>query len=379
MKKVLKIFLTAALALSVYFSSSLTVSAAGTSAKACVVMEAGSGRILYSKNPDERLPEASTTKIMTALVVAENADADTVVRVPEQAQGVEGSSVYLRAGEHLTVKELLYGLMLQSGNDCAVALALTVGGSIENFAAMMNDKAAALGCRNTNFVNPHGLPDDNHYTSARDLAVISAAAMNNPLVKEIVSTKKINISNEGCGYDRVIVNKNKILSSFEGANGVKTGYTEKAGRCFVGAAERNGMQLIAVVLNCGPMFEESMSLMDEMFEKYEMKNLAEGVTIPKCVAVKKGRSGSVKVACEREMRFPLKKDGSENGKIRRTLSMTDVLKAPVGKGDKAGELKVSFDNRLIFSSNIVTLNKVEKAGIFSRLFGSEKNSNDKTQ
>ena len=379
MKKVLKIFLTAALALSVYFSSSLTVSAAGTSAKACVVMEAGSGRMLYSKNPDERLPEASTTKIMTALVVAENADADTVVQVPEQAQGVEGSSVYLRAGEHLTVKELLYGLMLQSGNDCAVALALTVGGSIENFAAMMNDKAAALGCRNTNFVNPHGLPDDNHYTSARDLAVISAAAMNNPLVKEIVSTKKINISNEGYGYDRVIVNKNKILSSFEGANGVKTGYTKKAGRCFVGAAERNGMQLIAVVLNCGPMFEESMSLMDEMFDKYEMKNLAEGVAIPKCVAVKKGRSGSVKVACEREMRFPLKKDGSENGKIRRTLNMTDVLKAPVGKGDKAGELKVSFDNRLIFSSNIVTLNKVEKAGIFSRLFGSEKNSNDKTQ
>lgn len=379
MKKVLKIFLTAALALSVYFSSSLTVSAAGTSAKACVVMEAGSGRILYSKNPDERLPEASTTKIMTALVVAENADADTVVRVPEQAQGVEGSSVYLRAGEHLTVKELLYGLMLQSGNDCAVALALTVGGSIENFAAMMNDKAAALGCRNTNFVNPHGLPDDNHYTSAHDLAVISAAAMNNPLVKEIVSTKKINISNEGYGYDRVIVNKNKILSSFEGANGVKTGYTKKAGRCFVGAAERNGMQLISVVLNCGPMFEESMSLMDEMFDKYEMKNLAEGVAIPRCVAVKKGRSGSVEVACESEMRFPLKKDGSENGKIRRTLSMTDVLKAPVGKGDKAGELKVSFDNRLIFSSNIVTLNKVEKAGIFSRLFGSEKNSNDKTQ
>ena len=110
-----------------------------------------------------------------------------------------------------------------------------------------------------------------------------------------------------------------------------------------------------------------------------MKNLAEGVAIPRCVAVKKGRSGSVEVACESEMRFPLKKDGSENGKIRRTLSMTDVLKAPVGKGDKAGELKVSFDNRLIFSSNIVTLNKVEKAGIFSRLFGSEKNSNDKTQ
>ena len=117
MKKVLKIFLTAALALSVYFSSSLTVSAAGTSAKACVVMEAGSGRILYSKNPDERLPEASTTKIMTALVVAENADADTVVRVPEQAQGVEGSSVYLRAGEHLTVEEVPYGLVKQSGNE----------------------------------------------------------------------------------------------------------------------------------------------------------------------------------------------------------------------------------------------------------------------
>ncbi len=182
-----------------------------TSAKACAVIEANSGRILYEKNPNQQLPEASTTKIMTALVVAENCNIDEVVEIPRQAQGVEGSSIYLRAGEHLTVKELLYGLMLQSGNDCAVALALHAGGSIDTFADMMNEKARELGCTNTNFTNPHGLPDDNHYTSAHDLGLIACAAMNNDIVKEIVSTQKVLISNEGYDYQRVILNKNKIL------------------------------------------------------------------------------------------------------------------------------------------------------------------------
>ena len=239
-----------------------------TTAKACVVMERNSGRVLYEKNPHEQLPMASTTKIITALTVLNNCNLDEVVTVPAKACGIEGSSIYLRQGEKLTVKELLYGLMLRSGNDCAIALALHVGGSIEGFAQMMNKTAADLGCQNSNFVNPHGLHDANHYTSASDLATITCQALKNEQFAEIVSTKSVKIANDGYDYPRVLVNKNKLLANFCDADGVKTGFTKKAGRCFVGSATRNGMQVVVVVLNCGPMFEETAKMLDVAFANY---------------------------------------------------------------------------------------------------------------
>lgn len=243
-----------------------------TSAQSAVVMERTSGRVLWQKNADKQLPMASTTKIVTALTVLKTvSDLDKLVEIPAQASGIEGSSIYLRAGEHLTIRELLYGLMLRSGNDCAVALALEAGGTVENFCRLMNDTAAELGCTNSNFSNPHGLPDDSHYTSARDLATITCAALANPEFAEIVSTKSIKIANEGYDYLRVLTNKNKLLFNCAGADGVKTGYTKKAGRCFVGSATRNGMQVVVVVLNCGPMFEDTATLLDAAFAAYELK------------------------------------------------------------------------------------------------------------
>ncbi len=244
-----------------------------TSAKSAVVMERSSGRILFSKNEDARLPIASTTKIVTALTVLKNCDLNAIVEISAEACGIEGSSIYLRAGEHLTVKELLYGLMLRSGNDAATALALHVGGSVERFADMMNNLAAELGLQNCHFVNPHGLHDDQHYCSANDLAVLTREALNNKDFCEIVSTKTVRISNEGYEYDRVLVNKNKLLSNYDCADGVKTGYTKKAGRCFVGSATRNGMQVIVVVLNCGPMFEETAAMLNEAFANYTLKTV----------------------------------------------------------------------------------------------------------
>lgn len=244
-----------------------------TTARSAVVMEQSSQRILYSKNCDEHLPMASTTKIVTALTVLNHANLDDVVEVSPKAVGIEGSSIYLRAGEHLTVKELLYGLMLRSGNDSAVALALHVAGSIDAFAEMMNQTAREAGCSDSNFVNPHGLHDNNHYTSARDLAVLTCVAMKNADFREIVSTKTVRISNEGMDYDRVLVNKNKLLSNFDQADGVKTGYTKKAGRCFVGSATRDGMQVIVVVLNCGPMFEETADMLDVAFANYHLQTV----------------------------------------------------------------------------------------------------------
>ncbi|MCH5152958.1 MAG: D-alanyl-D-alanine carboxypeptidase [Clostridiales bacterium] len=244
-----------------------------TSAQSAVVMERSTHRILFAKNSDAHLPMASTTKIVTALTVLNHANLDDVVEVSPKAVGIEGSSIYLRAGEHLTVRELLYGLMLRSGNDSAVALALHVSGSIDEFAQLMNQTAREAGCTDSNFANPHGLHDDNHYTSAHDLGVLTCVALENADFREIVSTKSIRISNEGMEYDRVLVNKNKLLSNFADADGVKTGYTKKAGRCFVGSATRNGMQVVVVVLNCGPMFEDTADMLNAAFANYHLETV----------------------------------------------------------------------------------------------------------
>ena len=242
-----------------------------SSAQSAVVMERSSHRVLFEQNAYAHLPMASTTKIVTALTVINHANLDDVVEVDPKAVGIEGSSIYLRAGEHLTVRELLYGLMLRSGNDSAVALALHVAGSIEAFAEMMNETAKSVGCVDSHFVNPHGLHNDEHYTSARDLATLTCVALDNHDFQEIVSTKTVRISNEGMEYDRVLVNKNKLLTNFDGADGVKTGYTKKAGRCFVGSATRNGMQVVVVVLNCGPMFEETADMLNVAFANYSLQ------------------------------------------------------------------------------------------------------------
>lgn len=274
-----------------------------TSAQSALVMERTSGRVLWQKNADKQLPMASTTKIVTALTVIKNApDLDKLVEIPVEACGIEGSSIYLRAGEHLTIRELLYGLMLRSGNDCAVALALEVGGTVDEFCGLMNATATELGCTNSNFANPHGLPNDSHYTTSRDLATITCAALANTDFSEIVSTKSIKIANEGYDYLRVLTNKNKLLFNCDGADGVKTGFTKKAGRCFVGSATRNGMQVVVVVLNCGPMFEDTATLLDTAFATYELTCIVPQNKL--CGAVYK-RGKPVYYYCEKPFYYPL--------------------------------------------------------------------------
>ena len=237
--------------------------AASTSTSASIVMNADTMEVLKGNNYSVRLPMASTTKIMTALLVCENCHPEEIVVIPKKAVGVEGSSIYLKEGEKLTVKDLLYGLMLRSGNDSAVALALHLGGTEENFVKMMNIRAEMLGLNDTHYANPHGLHDKNHYTSCYDLCKLGCIAMKNPLFKEIVSTKKITIGEKES--QRSIANKNKILFQYEGGNGIKTGYTRAAGRCLVSAAERKGIQLVAAVLNVPDMFGVCSSLMDYGF------------------------------------------------------------------------------------------------------------------
>lgn len=229
-----------------------------------IAMEQSTGRVLYAKNEQARLPMASTTKIMTALLVCEDCDVTKEVTVPDEAVGVEGSSIYLQHGEKLTVKDLLYGLMLRSGNDAAVALAIIHSGSVDAFVGRMNEKAATLGANDTHFANSNGLPAQEHYTTAQDLCNIARAAMNNSLFRQVVSTK------DYCGEYKNFTNKNKLLYQFEGANGIKTGYTDKAGRCLVSSALRDGMDVICVVLNCYDMYDRSASIIGRCFKEFEL-------------------------------------------------------------------------------------------------------------
>ena len=233
-----------------------------------VVIEQTSRRVLWGKNEDAPLYPASTTKVLTALCVLNSLPLDKVVSVPKIAAGTEGSSIYLKAGQKITVEDLLFGLMLRSGNDAAVTLAIETSGSIAEFAALMNKTAVECGATNSNFVNPHGLHDENHYTTAHDLALICAKAYENEDFVRIVSSKikKIKIDDT----ETVIGNKNKMLKLYSGANGVKTGFTKASGRCLVSGAKRGDMQLVSVVLNCGDMWNESVRLLNFGFDNYEM-------------------------------------------------------------------------------------------------------------
>lgn len=237
-----------------------------SSAASMALVDGDSGDLVFSKNCDVRREPASTTKICTAITVLENCTMlDIPIPVPDEAIGIEGSSIYLQKGEMLSVRDLLYGLMLQSGNDCAVALAVIVGGSVDRFVKMMNDTAIKAGANSTHFENPHGLHNDNHYTTARDLCAISYYAMKNEIFRQIVSSKRHSMPYHNHEYKRDFPNKNKILFEYDGGNGIKTGYTKHSGRCLVSSATRNGKTYICAVLNCGDMFEECMRLMDRAF------------------------------------------------------------------------------------------------------------------
>ena len=236
--------------------------------RGAVCIEWTSRKVLYGEGEHNKTYPASTTKILTALVVLDNLQLKEEITIHKEAVGIEGSSLYLKEGDVLTVEDLLYGMMLRSGNDAATALAIAVSGNIVDFAKQMNERARKCGAKNSNFVNPHGLHHKDHYTTAYDLALITAEGMKNPYFREIIMSQKARI---GSGESaRVIANKNKMLWLYEGANGVKTGYTKSSGRCLVSSAKRDGMQLIAVVLNHGDMWGDSMNILDYGFDNFAM-------------------------------------------------------------------------------------------------------------
>lgn len=236
------------------------------SARAAVLMDQY-GQVLYAHNADERLPMASTTKIMTALVAIESGDVGRIVQIPAEAVGVEGSSVYLIAGEELSLLTLLYALMLESANDAAVAIAVAIDGSVEKFARRMNAKAAELGLSDTHFENPHGLDAEAHYTTAKDLATLTVAALENEIFGKIVSTVRYSAPVDDGDSVRLFVNHNRLLREYEGCIGVKTGFTKRCGRCLVSAARRDGITLVAVTLNAPDDWRDHRAMLEYGFSR----------------------------------------------------------------------------------------------------------------
>ena len=305
------------------------------SARSAVLLDGTTGRILCAKDAEHESLIASTTKIMTGLLAAESCDPAQVVTVPPEAAGIEGSSLYLRAGEQVTVRELLYGLMLQSGNDAAVALAVTCAGNQEAFVRQMNARARELGLRHTHFDNPHGLDSETHYSTAEDLGRLAMAALENDLFREVVSTKSITIGS------RSFVNHNKLLRLYDGAMGVKTGYTKKAGRILVSAAERGGRRLIAVTISDPDDWNDHIKLLDCGFSQYREQLILQAGQKMAEIPVLSGRRETVRAVAARACSLPT----SPEETITVRLRLPRFVYAPVRLGTFAGTAVILADGK----------------------------------
>ena len=307
------------------------------SAKQAYVLDALSGRVLYEKDSGTRSLIASTTKIMTALIICEQCNVLDRMRIPKEAVGIEGSSMYLQEGEVLTLQELLYGLMLQSGNDAATALAIYCGGTVDGFAELMNDKARNLGLRDTHFVNPSGLDAPGHYSTARDLAHLAAYAMENPIFRQTVSTKNLHMG------QRYLTNHNKLLWRVEGADGVKTGYTKAAGRILVSSASRNGRRLIAVTLDAPDDWNDHAVLLEEGFSRYSPQTIVKKGQTVDTLEVAGGQGSRVTVLAAEDFSYAM----SEGETHQLMLPGPGFVYAPAVEGANAGFAYVLLNGKAI--------------------------------
>lgn len=312
-------------------------------AVSAVLIESGANTVIYEKNARKKMPMASTTKIMTALCALENADPNKTVNIDSRAVGVEGSSIYLAKGEKMTLRELIYGLMLHSGNDAAVAIAYAVSGGIDEFADLMNKTAARIGAADTHFENPNGLDSDNHYTTAYDLAIITSYALKNREFAKVVSTYEMNISGGDRGYDRKLRNHNKLLRLYDGCTGVKTGFTKRCGRCLVSSAKRGGTELVAVTLNDGNDWQDHAAMLDYGFaETKEVCVLHKGDYL-QSVSVHGGTAENCNAVCAEDLYVTQLK--SDTAKPEIFYEIEPSVNAPVEYGDRLGTVGVKVGGR----------------------------------
>ena len=338
----------------------------GVSAQKAIVVDAQTGKVYFEKNADSRSLIASTTKIMTALVVCRQCNVLDRVEIPKEAVGIEGSSMYLREGEILTVQELLYGLMLHSGNDAAVALAIYCGGTVDGFVGMMNDQAHRLGMTNTHFENPHGLDSAEHYSTARDLAALAIYAMEDPIFSKIASTKSVQIG------QRSLQNHNKLLWRLDGADGVKTGFTKAAGRVLVSSATRNGRRVVCVTINDGNDWVDHATLLENAFSRYTLKQIVSEGDCIGTVEIAGGEAERVQLLADTDFSYPL----AEDEQTQIFLSGPGFAYAPVVQGKRAGTAYVYIGDSCVGKFDVIYGQTVEmekeqeqKVPFWKRLFG----------
>ena len=320
-----------------------------------VAMDVYSKRTLFEENGSAKRYPASLTKTLTAICAIENKDINSEVVINKSACGIEGSSIYLKEGETYTLKSLLYGLMLRSGNDAATAVAEYVSGSVKDFADLMNKTALKAGAENSNFTNPHGLHDENHYSTAYDMALISAYALKNETFAEIVKTKSIRVTyKDSLGEEKVkvFINKNKMLSMYDGADGVKTGFTKNSGRCLISSATRGGFSVVTVVLNTYDMWGKSKQLLDSSFNNYERVTVAKSDEMIAFSDIE-GETEKCGLYIKNDIILPLTKEEKESLKVEKEYPSS--LKLPIKKDEPVGKIKIYALNKLIFEEKIYTI------------------------
>ncbi len=332
-------------------------------ADGAILMDYKTGRVLYEKNADKPLAMASTTKIMTLILAIESGRLDETVMVSKTASRAPKVRLNLSEGEEVRLGDLLYPLMLESSNDCAVAVAEHLGGSVEGFSAMMNDKAKELGCKDTIFETPNGLDKGDHHSTARDMAIITKYCLNNEDFIDYINTPSKTIKTSKCTY--TVNNKNKLLNSYEGANGVKTGYTNKAGQCFIGSAKRGDMQLITVVLASGwgdvgkeRKWTDTKNILNYGFDNYKYYQIVnEGDVVGK-IDVTRTRTPQIEVALDRSIMLPLNE--SEANSVKREIKIASSLEAPVESGEIVGTCDILADGKVLDTVGVKTLSCADR-------------------
>jgi serine-type D-Ala-D-Ala carboxypeptidase (penicillin-binding protein 5/6) len=337
------------------------------SAQAAAAIDVQTGRILYEKNATQQMLIASTTKIITAIVAIDSGkNLDSVVTVSKNAAGKEGSSIYLKVGEKQTLRDLLYAVMLRSGNDAATAVAEYCGdGSEQKFVDMMNARVQELGLTGTHFANPHGLDAKAHYSTAHDMAILTAYALRNPTFAEIVKTQVKSIPQPGEAWDRKMYNKNKMLARYDGADGVKTGYTKAAGRCLVSSATRDGRQIAVVTLDAPSDWMDHTNMLNYGFTKYENTPVIKSNDVIKPVAVEDGVAKQVDVVAGQDFQYPVRSD--ERDKLRTEVQMANHLDAPVVAGEKVGEARIYFNDKLVGVVSLLSGHDVAELSFFQKM------------
>ncbi len=335
------------------------------SAEAAVLIDISSATVLYGKNEHQKRPPASLTKIMTAILALERGNLDDLVTVGKAAIEVDGSALEIEPGRQFRLGDLLGGLLIESGNDAAMAIAEHLGKSQDGFAKLMNERAAELGAWNTNFTNPSGLPAAGHYSSAFDLALITMRALQVPAFRELVRTKEKEVESYGGGWGRLLQNTNKLLWTFEGADGVKTGTTTEAGECLVASATRDGWKLLAVVLKSKDRWKDAAALLDYGFGNFRPVDMVKSGEIVMRARVKNGLADDVPVVTSEPLRLVLRKDETEP-----IVGMADVkpdLAAPVLPGEVCGKFRAFVGSEQMHTVDLIAVRGVERRTIWHNL------------